>query len=191
MDESVRDAEPEALMNEIGRLEAEVARLQSRVDQLDRLACMDTLVAAANRRGLMKALELVLARHERHGIPAAILFVDVNGLKAINDSHGHAAGDAALIHLTTMMTQSVRRTDLVARIGGDEFAILLDHTTDEFAAETALRLVTKIAEGEFLYGGAALDLSIAVGLAMIERGDSPETVLDRADRAMYARKSAA
>ena len=191
MDDAVLDADPEALMSEIRRLEAEVASLESQVEQLDRLACMDVLVPAANRRGLMKALEMVLARHERHDIPAAILFIDVDGLKAINDRHGHAAGDAALVHLTRLMTQNVRKSDLVSRIGGDEFAILLDHSPEEVAAQTAGRLVMQAAESELLYGGVALDLSIAIGLAMIERGDTPESVLDRADRAMYSRKNAA
>ena len=191
MDDVVLDADPEALMSEIRRLKAEVAGLESRVEQLDRLACMDVLVPAANRRGLMKALEMVLARHERHGIPAAILFIDVDGLKSINDRHGHAAGDAALVHLTGLMTQNVRKNDLVARIGGDEFAILLDHSPDEVAAQTAGRLAAQVAASELLYSGVALDLSIAIGLAMIERGDTPESVLDRADRAMYSRKNAA
>jgi diguanylate cyclase (GGDEF)-like protein len=191
MDDVVRDAEPEALMSEIRRLEGEVARLESRIEQLDRLACMDTLVPAANRRGLMKALDMVLARHERHGVPAAILFVDVDGLKSINDSHGHAAGDAALIHLTALMTANIRKTDLVARIGGDEFAILLDHSSDEVAIETARRLAMQVAQSDFLHRGVALELSVAIGLAMIERGDTPASALDRADRAMYSRKNAA
>lgn len=191
MDDVVRDAEPDALIGEIRRLASEVERLESRVEQLDHLACMDTLVPAANRRGLIKALEMVLSRHERHGVPAAVLFIDVNGLKAINDSHGHAAGDAALIHLTELMSRNVRRSDLVARLGGDEFAILLDHSPDEVATETALRLAREVGRSDFLYRDAPLDLSVAIGLAMIERGDTPERVLDRADRAMYSKKNAA
>lgn len=191
MDNVVRDADPEALIGEIRRLEAEVARLGSRIEQLDRLACMDTLVPAANRRGLLKAIDMVLARHERHGIPAAILFIDVNGLKSINDTHGHAAGDAALIHLTELMTRNVRKTDLVARIGGDEFAILLDHSPDDRSAEIARRLAEQVCASDFLYRSATLELSIAIGLAMVERGDTPESALDRADRAMYSEKNAA
>ena len=191
MENVVLDAEPQVLIDEIRRLEGEVARLEARVAQLDRLACMDTLVPTANRRGLMKALEMVLARHERHGVPAAILFLDVDGLKSINDSHGHAAGDAALVHLTALMKENVRKTDLVARIGGDEFAVLLDHSPADVATQTAGRLAMQVADSELLYGGVALDLSVAIGLAMIERGDTAESVLDRADRAMYSRKNAA
>jgi diguanylate cyclase (GGDEF)-like protein len=191
MDSKVHSADPQALLGEIEHLRSEVARLQSRVDHLDRLSCMDPLVPAANRRGLVKQLTMVLARHQRHGIPAAMLFVDVDGLKTINDRHGHGAGDAALVHLTELMSSGVRKTDLVARIGGDEFAIMLDHSTLDIAVETAHRLAEQVADSDLIFNGVALELSVAIGLAMIERGDTPESVLDRADQAMYRQKNAA
>jgi diguanylate cyclase (GGDEF)-like protein len=191
MDSRVHSADPQALLGEIEHLRSEVARLQSRVDHLDRLSCMDPLVPAANRRGLVKQLSMILARHERHGVPAAMLFIDVDGLKTINDRHGHGAGDAALIHLTELMSSGVRKTDLVARIGGDEFAILLDHSPIDVAVETARRLAEQVADSDFIHNGIALELSVAIGLAMIERGDTPESLLDRADQAMYRRKNAA
>lgn len=191
MDNGVHSADPQALLSEIERLKGEIARLEGRVDELDRLSCMDSLVPAANRRGLTKQLSMVLGRHERHGVPAAMLFVDVDGLKAINDKHGHLAGDAALIHLTALMASSVRKSDLVARIGGDEFAILLDHSPNDVAIEAARRLAVLVADSDFIHKGVALELSVAIGLAMIERGDTPESVLDRADQAMYRIKNAA
>jgi len=191
MDSKVHSADPQALLGEIEHLRSEVARLQSRVEHLDRLSCMDPLVPAANRRGLVKQLSMVLARHERHGVPAAMLFVDVDGLKTINDRHGHGAGDAALVHLTELMSSGVRKTDLVARIGGDEFVIMLDHCTLDVAVETARRLAEQVADSDLIFNGTALELSVAIGLAMIERGDTPETVLDRADQAMYRQKNAA
>ena len=179
------------MVAEISRLRAEVARLESRVEELDRLANMDALVPVANRRGLITVLDRFIARHERHGTPAALLFVDVDGLKALNDAFGHAAGDAALIHLTEMMVASVRQNDMVARIGGDEFAILLDHADETSACETTARLADKVADCEFCFEGKCLPLSIAIGFTVVEAGDSPEAVLDRADEAMYRQKVAA
>jgi diguanylate cyclase (GGDEF)-like protein len=191
MDQRVVSVDPEGMIAEISRLRAEVARLESRVEELDRLANMDALVPVANRRGLITTLDRFIARHERHGTPAALLFVDVDGLKALNDAFGHAAGDAALIHLTEMMVSSVRQTDMVARIGGDEFAILLDHADEQSARDTTARLADKVAGCEFCFEGKCLPLSIAIGFTVVEDGDSPEAVLDRADEAMYVQKDAA
>lgn len=184
-------SDPQRLIAEVSRLRAEIARLESRVEELDRLANMDSLVPVANRRGLITQLDMMIARSERHGTPAALLFVDVDGLKALNDAFGHAAGDAALIHLTEMMVASVRQTDLVARIGGDEFAILLDHADEQNACETAARLAEQVADCEFCFEGKCLPLSIAIGFTSIRAGDSPVAVLDRADEAMYREKDAA
>jgi len=191
MEQRVVTADPEGLVAEISRLRAEVARLESRVEELDRLANMDSLVPVANRRGLITQLDMMIARFERHGTPAALLFVDVDGLKALNDAFGHAAGDAVLIHLTEMMVSSVRQTDMVARIGGDEFAILLDHADEASACETASRLADSVAGCEFCFEGRCLPLSIAIGFTNIQAGDSPVAVLDRADEAMYKEKDAA
>ncbi len=191
MDQRVISTDPEALLAELSRLRAEVARLETRVEELDKLANMDSLVPVANRRGLIVQLDRMIARFERHGTPAALLFVDVDGLKALNDAFGHAAGDAALIHLTELMVSSVRQTDLVARIGGDEFAILLDHADEKSAQETAARLAERVAGCEFCFEGRCLPLSIAIGFTLVEAGDSPVAVLDRADEAMYREKDAA
>ena len=163
----------------------------SDISDLDRLANMDSLVPVANRRGLVASLDRMIARQERHGTPSALLFVDVDGLKALNDAFGHSAGDAALIHLTEMMVASVRQTDMVARIGGDEFAILLDHADEKNAEETAARLADQVADCEFCFEGKCLPLSIAIGFTVLQTGDSPTSVLDRADEAMYREKDAA
>jgi diguanylate cyclase (GGDEF)-like protein len=191
MDQRVCNSEPEALIAEISRLRGEVARLESQVEELDRLANMDSLVPIANRRGLTRQLDMLIARHERHGTPAAMLFVDLDGLKAINDAFGHGAGDAALIHLSELMLSSVRQTDLVARIGGDEFAILLDHADEQSACETADRLAEQVAGCEFCHDGTCLPLSVAIGMTPIMNGDSPESVMARADQDMYRVKVAA
>ena len=178
-------------MDEIGRLRGKIAKLEARCEELDQVAHHDTLVPVANRRGLVRQLDMLIARRERHNVSAALLFVDVDGLKSLNDKCGHAAGDAALIHLARLMLGTVRQTDLVARMGGDEFGILLDHADEAAAMDTANRLVNSVASGGFSHRGRPLPLSVAVGITVIAKGDTAEAVLERADREMYRDKAAA
>src|SRR4029453_16561707 len=130
-------ADAERLMEEIGRLRAQVAQLQQRVEQLDELAHQDSLIKLPNRRGFMRELERLVDRGNRYGHSAAMLFVDSDGLKMINDTFGHQAGDEALIQVAELLSRGVRRSDVVARIGGDEFAILLENSDEDSAHETA------------------------------------------------------
>lgn len=180
-----------ALLAELARLRAEVAGLKLKVEELDRLAHHDPLVPAVNRRGMMRELEKMIARHERHGDPAALLFVDLNDLKILNDSFGHSGGDAALIHVVEHLIAGTRATDCVARLGGDEFCVLLDRADEDQAIETAERLVNAIAGEDFLFEEQPMPLSVAIGVTMVEKGDTPASVLARADKAMYRVKAAA
>jgi diguanylate cyclase (GGDEF)-like protein len=183
--------DPRTLVEEIGRLRAEVARLEGRIEDLDQLAHHDSLVPLLNRRGFIRQLEKLIDRTDRYGDGGAMLFVDVDGLKLVNDCYGHHAGDAALVHVARMLAGGVRQSDCVARLGGDEFAILLERADIAQAEDTAARLVDVIAGTEFGHDGHAIPLSAAIGIAMIERGDVAEQVLIRADRAMYEEKAAA
>jgi len=179
------------LVEEISLLRAKVARLQERVEQLDTLAHQDSLINLPNRRGFMRELERLIARVDRYGINAAMLFVDLDGLKMINDTFGHRAGDEALIQVANLLAKGVRSSDVVARIGGDEFGILLEASDDNDAHETATRLVDQICGCEFMHDGEALPLSVAIGVGMIDALDTAEEVMQRADEAMYLRKAAA
>ena len=96
----------------------------------------------------------MIARYERHGTPAAVLFVDLDGLKMLNDRFGHEGGDAALLHVAEQADRGDRSTDCVARLGGDEFCVLLDHADEKSALETAGRLVDLVAGEEFLFDGS-------------------------------------
>lgn len=179
------------LLEEIARLKREIAQLTGRVADLDRLAHEDTLVPLSNRRGLIRALEGVIARHHRHGTPSAVLFIDLNGLKRLNDQFGHAGGDAALIHVAERLKAGTRANDCLARIGGDEFCVLLDHATEKQALETAERLIDDIGGDEFLYDGMPMPLSVAIGVTVIEPDDTLESVIARADQDMYRCKDVA
>jgi diguanylate cyclase (GGDEF)-like protein len=191
MDEVTEARDSDRLTEEVSRLQAEVAHLRQRVEQLDALAHQDSLSDLPNRRGFMRALERVIDRVKRYDEQAAMLFVDLDGLKMINDSFGHCAGDEALIQVSRMLVGGVRKSDLVARIGGDEFAILLGHVESADAHDTAARLIDLIADCDFTHDGQALPLSVAIGVGMIEADDTPEAAMARADAEMYRRKVAA
>jgi diguanylate cyclase (GGDEF)-like protein len=179
------------LIQEISLLRGKVALLQERVEQLDQLAHQDSLINLPNRRGFMRELERLIARVDRYGIRAAMLFVDLDGLKMINDTFGHRTGDEALIQVANLLSKGVRHSDVVARIGGDEFGILLESSDERDAQETAVRLIDQISGCEFLHDGEALPLSVAIGVGMIDALDTAEAVMERADEAMYRRKAAA
>jgi diguanylate cyclase (GGDEF)-like protein len=185
------DADVEALVEEISRLRGQVAQLQERVEQLDHLAHQDSLIDLPNRRGFLRELERLIARVSRYDAKGAMLFVDVDGLKAINDSFGHRAGDEALIEVAELLASGVRKSDVVARIGGDEFGILLENADEEAAQETAGRLIDLIADCELMHEGNELPLSVAIGVGIIEASDTAEAVMARADAEMYRRKAAA
>ena len=181
----------EDLEREIARLRDEIAKLESKVRQLDDLAHLDPLIGLPNRRGFMRKLEALISRVKRYGDQGAMLFVDIDGLKGINDSRGHKAGDEALIRVSEMLVSGVRAGDCVARLGGDEFGILLEHADEAIAGETAARLVERIAGSGFSHGGAPLPLSVAIGVGLIQAEDDAEAVMARADQAMYLKKAAA
>lgn len=185
------DADVERLVEEIGRLRAQVAQLQERVEQLDHLAHQDSLIDLPNRRGFLRELERLIARVKRYDAKGAMLYVDVDGLKIINDGSGHRAGDQALIQIADLLARGLRKSDVVARIGGDEFGILLENADDKSAHETAGRLIDTIAACDFMHEGDSLPLSVAIGVGLIDANDTIEDVMARADEAMYRRKAAA
>ena len=188
-DRTVSLAEAEVLVREIERLRAELDKLESRVDQLDELAHKDPLVHLPNRRSFLASLDRVIERAGRLGRPAAMLFVDVDGLKAINDTFGHRVGDEALQEISKLLLSSVRKTDCVARMGGDEFGILLDETDEQRAWQMALRIVETVVGSKFCVDGKCVGLSVAVGVGMVQPGDSAQAVIERADKEMYRVKT--
>ena len=179
------------LLNEVMHLRGEISRLKEMIEQLDELAHQDSLIELPNRRGFMRRLDETISRVRRYDEQAAMLFVDLDGLKLINDSFGHRAGDEALIQVAALLVKGVRKSDCVARIGGDEFAILLTNASESVANDTAARLIDEIAGCDFMHDGDALPLSVAIGVAMVSPDDDAESVMDRADEEMYKRKAAA
>ena len=156
--------------------------------ELTKQARTDPLTGLLNRRAFIEEATRRLDRLEAEGLPASLLFIDLDGLKQLNDRCGHEAGDAALSLTSALLKRTFRPTDLVARLGGDEFACWLDGADTLTAAERAegLRLATP-AEFAHLTAGAAFGMGMSIGIAMREPG-SDETLdhlLQRADQAMY------
>jgi diguanylate cyclase (GGDEF)-like protein len=164
--------------------------MRERIEELERLVDSDTLTPLPNRRRFVREVERVVSHGRRYGASSSwVMFVDLDGLKAINDSHGHISGDAALIHVATILQAMVRTTDVVARIGGDEFGLLLEHIDAAAAQDKAQRLIEAVEDQPLILGGKRVRLSVSIGLAQLSADDEAETLIARADEAMYARRA--
>ncbi|MCL3861644.1 GGDEF domain-containing protein [Actinotalea sp. K2] len=150
------------------------------------LASQDTLTGLANRATLQAALETALVASD--GRPTAILFCDLDGFKAVNDRHGHAVGDELLTVVAERMRQSVRDGDLVARVGGDEFVVLLPRTTHEAALRVADRILEAVRLPSDLSTGPAR-VGISIGAVLSGPAATADGLLRRADAAMYLAKA--
>ena len=179
------------LLKEAAYLRKTLASAYKQIADLENLADRDWLVSALNRRAFMKALCRAISFGHRYGTENCVLYLDINGMKAINDTHGHAAGDAALIHIASILNDEVRKSDVVGRLGGDEFAVLLAQTDLKTAKVKGRALVDAIRTQPILWEGSAVVLEAACGAHQIVDGNTAETVLELADRAMYADKRAA
>lgn len=160
-------------------------------DCASREARLDCLTGLHNLRWMNDALRRELRRAERAGTTFAVLAVDLDDLKQINDSHGHAVGDAVLRHVGGRIRSVLRDVDAAARVGGDEFVVLLPETPLEGALQVADRVRGVIRDDAPIVGGAALPVSASVGAAEWRPGWSIERLLDEADRGMYRAKSGA
>ena len=151
-------------------------------------AVRDPLTGLANRALLEERLRAVLARDGRTGDSSAVLFLDLDGFKAVNDRHGHSIGDAVLRVVATRLLAGVRPADTVARLGGDEFVVLVEGSTGEGASALADRLREEVV-APIVVGDLDLNVGVSIGLALSEAGAcEPATLLARADREMYADK---
>jgi diguanylate cyclase (GGDEF)-like protein len=178
------DAELDRLRAENASLDRELRAMRIQVAELERLADSDTLTPLLNRRAFLREVERGIARVARHGTPVAVMIADLDNLKAINDRDGHQAGDAALMHVGYALKASVRASDTVARIGGDEFGLVLEDLDADAAVAKALALAAAIAAAP----ADGVDVSISIGHTLVIPNDSIDSVIARADRAMYGAK---
>jgi diguanylate cyclase (GGDEF)-like protein len=154
------------------------------------LALLDDLTGVGNRRHLVQRLSEECARSERSGQPFSLLVIDLDGFKAINDTHGHAAGDACLQHFTLMAQTRLRPGDMLARSGGDEFCIVLPSSTLREGAMIARRVLEVCRADAEHCAGADIPISVSIGVAQwtAEMGASPDQLIAAADQALYDAK---
>jgi diguanylate cyclase (GGDEF)-like protein len=179
------------LMEEVARLREELRLTKRRISDLEELADTDALLPLINRRAFVRELSRMMSYAERYGTPHTLIYFDLNGMKAINDTYGHAAGDAALIHVAGILNESTRESDVVGRLGGDEFGVLLAQADEATARVKAEALAERISSEGVPWKGKTLSLSVAYGVHPIKRGQDVDDAIQAADRAMYANKGAA
>jgi diguanylate cyclase (GGDEF)-like protein len=165
------------------------AHVQTRSRELESQANTDPLTGLSNLRALQRNLGALVDAHKRYRHPFGLLLMDIDGLKRINDSHGHQAGDRVLMQVAMSLRRSIRSVDTAARIGGDEFCVLLPEQDLKSAAKLAARLATAIEEEVATPDDPSVSVSIGVA-ASPEHGDDAEALIDTADRAMYRAKAA-
>jgi diguanylate cyclase (GGDEF)-like protein len=152
------------------------------------LAFLDPTSQVANRRYLDQQLFRQLDQHSKFGTPVGIMLADLDELKNINDTYGHAAGDAALVTVAKTLSGCLRASDVLGRWGGDEFLVILPGITKDILADTSERCRALVARSTVPVEGSQIQLTISVGAAMDAPGDSVESLLKRADQHLYCSK---
>ena len=187
-----RDSEVRSLVDDLilatAEAERRISEQQARISYLEGLSNSDELTGLLNRRGFQLALGAALARAQRHGETGLLVLCDLDRFKAINDRHGHLAGDSVLRSVAALLRKEIRRSDAVARIGGDEFAILMSDTRRSQAADRVLRLKARIRDLEVPWQSRRLRASASFGSAAYNAGSGPDGLLFLADQALYADK---
>ena len=176
------------LMTEIDDLRNEVSVLKLRLNEAQFQADQDVLTPVLNRRAFLREMKRVAAFAQRYGSPASVVFFDLDGFKSVNDRFGHAAGDAALQAVARRLLANVRESDVVGRMGGDEFAVLLAQADKETALSKAASLAAAVQETPVEFGEWSAPLHISWGVREIAPGADPEEALAEADAAMFVRK---
>lgn len=176
------------LLAEIERLREALIKAEWRIAELEARADIDPLLDILNRRGFERELKRALSYVKRYEVASALVFIDLDGFKAVNDAHGHAAGDALLKAVVAELKDHIRASDIVARLGGDEFAVILWHVDAAQAGAKAAELERLIAETMVTREAARLSVGASAGSVLLDGTATIEAIMDTADRAMYARK---
>jgi len=186
-----RSADPLAkAKRQVSALKAELAAAKARIDELQAWADTDFLLNIYNRRGFERELYRSVAYIKRYKATGALIVLDVDRLKPINDTFGHAAGDVVLKGVVAVLMRHVRSSDVVGRLGGDEFGLLLWNLAEADALAKAEALEDAIDRLTFVFKGRSVVAGASAGIALLGPMDDAAAAMEQADRAMYARKAA-
>jgi diguanylate cyclase (GGDEF)-like protein len=183
----VRDAIM-TLMGEVDSLRRELDKTRTRLDEVEEAADRDQLLPLLNRRAFVRELTRYIAFTERYGTPSSLIYFDLDGFKAVNDSNGHAAGDAVLNHFAKNLLNHVRESDVVGRLGGDEFGIILAHADQNLAHSKAASLAAALKTSPAKWNGQDIAVNFSYGAFELVPGQDADSAIARADEAMNAHK---
>jgi diguanylate cyclase (GGDEF)-like protein len=176
------------LMGEIDKLKRDLENSRKRLRELEDVADQDPLVPLLNRRAFERELGRAQSYIQRYGGDATLVYLDLDDFKNVNDLHGHATGDAVLKQVADLLLENTRQSDIVGRIGGDEFAVILMQTGVEFARAKAASLIAAIGENPVEHDGHSIKMSASAGVSSVNDAEDAATAMARADLAMYEDK---
>jgi len=177
------------LMQEVDYLRRSVDNMSQRLAAAEQLADQDPLLPVYNRRAFVRELTKVQSSVERYSNEACLVYIDLDSFKAINDTYGHSAGDHVLHEYSQRLVDSVRESDIVGRLGGDEFGLILSHTNKDTAAVLVSRLPQALKDNPISWNEINLNLSMSYGIVEIEPGTNVQDTMAMADSKMYQQKS--
>lgn len=194
------------LMEEVDGLKRQLDSTSKRIRELEELADLDPLLPIRNRRAFVRELSRMISFAERYQTPSTIMFIDLNDMKHINDHYGHDVGDQALFHLACLISDNIRGTDVIGRLGGDEFGVILAQSDEKTGMEKAQAIANLVMSTPMVIdknkpaeSGSSdsttpgseqklLYLKLAFGTYTLKGGEKVSDALEKADQAMYRNK---
>jgi diguanylate cyclase len=180
----------EQLQTRLNRAETMLKDQANEISTYMSEARTDPLTSLPNRRAFDEELKRRMAEWRRHRVPLSVLIADIDHFKRLNDTYGHQAGDEVLAEVSRSLKETMRESDIVARIGGEEMAVILPSSKAEEACRAAARARIAIEQAKCDYNGQTLRVTVSIGAAQLGKDESSESVLRRADEALYAAKDA-
>ena len=178
------------LKSNFNNLKKEVDSARQRADHLEQELLLDPLTGIYNRRAYDKHVKEELQRYQRYNQQFSMLLFDVDHFKRINDTYGHAIGDRCLKEIINRIKTILRESDFLARVGGEEFVVILPGTGETQAVDVAEKVRRAVEKTEFIHNNETLPITISVGVTAVQPSDhSPDTLFQRVDNAMYEAKN--